>query len=292
MAAETNNGVKNENTKNISFSLHRMRRDGFRTGKGRVEMHRTSRDNAICAENLEEAMAASPEAYGRLDLIAFGFPCQDISQANPQGKGLAGKRSGVFFECMRIVQLLRPRWILIENVPRLLTINQGRDMAVVLHALAESGYGWAYRILDSQDFGLPQRRKRLFIVGRFGGVPAPQILFQQEGDCRDFTKVNAIQSAGGDLFAAEKSETADSCSCGKSGNEKRRIVSKTLNTSRRGASYVWREDYIAEIDGGGKRETARVSNGMDSGRFCVIGNAVSVPVAEWIGKRIMMFGDK
>ena len=51
-------------------------------------------------------------------------------------------------------------------------------------------------------------------------------------------------------------------------------------------------DRVWQLLGGGKRETARVSNGMDSGRFCVIGNAVSVPVAEWIGKRIMMFGDK
>lgn len=144
-------------------------------------MHRTSGNNAICSENLEKALAESPETYGHIDLIAFGFPCQDISNANPKGQGLKGKRSSIFFECMRIVDIFKPAWILIENVPRLLSINEGRDMAIVLQTMAKSGYWWAYRLLDSQYFGLAQRRKRVFIVGSFGNTGASKILFEPQG---------------------------------------------------------------------------------------------------------------
>lgn len=132
-------------------------------------MRGASRNNAICLESLEKALAENPKTYGHLDLIAFGFPCSDISNANPKGKGLKGEKSSIFFECMRIVDILTPSWVLIENVPRLLSIKGGRDMAIVLQTLAQSGYGWSYRILDSQYFGLAQRRKRVFIVGYFGG---------------------------------------------------------------------------------------------------------------------------
>lgn len=146
-------------------------------------MHRTSRNNAICFKGLEEALEKCPETYRHLDLIAFGFPCQDISNANPKGKGLEGKRSSIFFECMRIVNILNPTWLLIENVPRLLSINEGRDFTIVLQTLSESGYGYSWRILDSQYFGVAQRRRRVFIVGCFGNFCPPEILFEQKSGC-------------------------------------------------------------------------------------------------------------
>ena len=110
------------------------------------------------------------------DLIAGGFPCQDLSVAGKR-KGLAGERSGLAWEFMRIIRAVRPRCVLIENVPGLLSSNQGRDMAALIGTLAELGdglqYGVAYRILDSQWFGVPQRRRRVFIVGiRADGDPA------------------------------------------------------------------------------------------------------------------------
>lgn len=103
-----------------------------------------SGNNEVCFENLEEALAKNPETYQHLDLIAFGFPCQDISHANPKGKGIKGKKSSIFFECMRVIQLLIPQWILIENVPRLLSINKGEDFGIVLQTMAESGYGYCW----------------------------------------------------------------------------------------------------------------------------------------------------
>jgi DNA (cytosine-5)-methyltransferase 1 len=100
----------------------------------------------------------------RLDLLCGGFPCQDVSVAGRRA-GLAGERSGLFFEFARIIDAVRPRWVLVENVPGLLSSHGGRDFGVVLGTLADLGYGVAWRILDSRFFGVPQRRRRVFILG-------------------------------------------------------------------------------------------------------------------------------
>ena len=100
-------------------------------------------------------------------IIVGGFPCQDLSVAGKRA-GLDGVRSGLFWEIMRLVDELSPKWLILENVPGLLSSNGGRDIGVVLGALAERGYGFAYRVLDAQFFGVPQRRRRVFIVGCLG----------------------------------------------------------------------------------------------------------------------------
>lgn len=115
-----------------------------------------------------------------VDLICGGFPCQDVSVAGKRA-GLAGKRSGLWSEFHRIIALNRPRWVVIENVPGLLSSNGGRDFAVILSGLVELRYGVAWRILDSQYFGVAQRRRRVFIVGSLGDGCAAEILFEREG---------------------------------------------------------------------------------------------------------------
>lgn len=114
-----------------------------------------------------------------VELVCGGFPCQDLSVAGRRA-GLAGKRSGLFHEFMRIVAEIAPRWVLIENVAGLLSSSGGRDMGTVLGVLGQLGYGWSYRVLDSQYFGVPQRRRRVFIVGCSGGVCPPEVLFEPE----------------------------------------------------------------------------------------------------------------
>jgi DNA (cytosine-5)-methyltransferase 1 len=101
----------------------------------------------------------------RLDVLTFGSPCQDLSVAGKRA-GLDGDRSGLFWEAMRIAGdgPLRPRALLMENVEGLLSSNGGRDFALVLDAMAERGYRWSYRVLDSQHFGVPQRRRRVFVL--------------------------------------------------------------------------------------------------------------------------------
>mgnify|MGYP002408830625 CR=1 FL=1 len=115
-----------------------------------------------------------------VDVICGGFPCQDVSIAGKRA-GLAGERSGLWSEFARIIDELEPKWVVVENVPGLLSSNRGRDFATVIRWLAERGYGVAWRILDSQHFGVAQRRRRVFVVGSFGNGGAAEILFESEG---------------------------------------------------------------------------------------------------------------
>lgn len=115
----------------------------------------------------------------RVDLICGGFPCQDVSVAGRR-EGLAGERSGLWFDFLRILGRARPRWCVIENVPGLLSSNEGRDFATIIEGLVELGYGVCWRVLDAQYFGLAQRRRRVFIVGCLGDGSAASVLLEPE----------------------------------------------------------------------------------------------------------------
>ena len=120
------------------------------------------------------------------DLICGGFPCQDVSVAGRRA-GLAGQRSGLWFEFLRIITECTPRWVVIENVPGLLTSNRGRDFATVVHGLVECGYRVGWRVLDAQYDGLAQRRKRVFVVASLTTALAnpAQVLFERESSAWD-----------------------------------------------------------------------------------------------------------
>jgi len=113
-----------------------------------------------------------------VDLLVGGFPCQDVSVAG-QRRGLSGERSGLFYEFTRLLRLLRPTWCVIENVDGLLSNGLGADFAAVLSEMADVGYVGAWRVLDSQWFGVPQRRERVFLVGHSRDRAAAQaVLFE------------------------------------------------------------------------------------------------------------------
>lgn len=268
-------------------------------------MQRTSRKNGLCFKSLEKAVAESPETYRHINLFAFGFPCQDISQANSKAKGLRGERSSIFFECMRITDIFKPTWLLIENVPRLLSINEGRDFAVVLQTLSESGYGYSWRVFDSQYFGVAQRRKRVFIVGCLGKACPPEILFEQKSSVGDDKKVNKMgagricvsntlctrdgqkQDPTTETIVAQCLSSHDFAGSISALGRTRNIVAQTIGATPRGnTSFVWQDTYIAEANPDRKGEIAGLSHKLDARRGVVIGNAVTVNVAEWIGRRI------
>ena len=147
-----------------------------------------------------------------VDIITFGSPCQDLSIAGKRS-GLDGSRSGLFFEAVRIVKEMRekthgekPRFIVWENVPGAFSSNKGEDFKAVLEEVIRIkepqapplpppekgrwpcadcylGDGWsvAYRVLDAQYWGVPQRRARIFLVADFAGGRAPEVLFKSEG---------------------------------------------------------------------------------------------------------------
>jgi DNA (cytosine-5)-methyltransferase 1 len=116
-----------------------------------------------------------------VDVITFGSPCQDLSLAGKR-KGLAGERSGLFFEAIRIIRECRPALAVWENVPGALSSHAGRDFGAVLAAFRECGArDLAWRVLDSKYFGVAQRRRRVFLVADFRGERAGEILFEPEG---------------------------------------------------------------------------------------------------------------
>lgn len=138
------------------------------------------------AELIEDVKTISKDTFNgeSITLLAGGFPCQDLSVAG-QRKGLDGERSGLWFEFIRIISDHRPRWVVIENVPGLLSSNNGRDFAVILRGLVKCGYGVAWRVFDSQYDGVAQRRARVFIVASFGSERCAEILFEREGSAWD-----------------------------------------------------------------------------------------------------------
>jgi len=114
------------------------------------------------------------------DLFCGGFPCQDVSIAGKR-KGLCGARSGLFFEIIRIVRKKQPRYILLENVKGLLSSNKGWDFARILVELGNAGYSVEWAVYNSKNFGVPQNRERVFIVGCLGGERGSKIFPIGEG---------------------------------------------------------------------------------------------------------------
>ena len=120
-----------------------------------------------------------------INLLVGGTPCQSFSVAGLR-KGLDDPRGNLALVYLGIADHFRPRWIVWENVPGVLSSNKGRDFGSFLGALGELGYGWAYRVLDAQFFGVAQRRRRVFVVGCLGDwASAAAVLFERQSLRRD-----------------------------------------------------------------------------------------------------------
>ena len=120
-----------------------------------------------------------PEEIPKSDIWCFGFPCQDISVAGKQ-KGLAGERSGIFYDILKLLKSKRtedkPKWLLIENVKNLLSIDKGEGFTEVLFEISEAGYDAEWHLINSKDYGVPQNRERVFIIGYLRGESGREIL--------------------------------------------------------------------------------------------------------------------
>lgn len=225
-------------------------------------------------------------------VLTAGWPCQDISVAG-RGKGLSGERSGLFYEVIRLLDELRPRWFVLENVPRLLSLNGGRDMGAVVGALAECGYGIAYRVLDASGFGTAQRRRRIFFVGYLGdnGNRPAQVLFDREGLCVHSAPAGATQpqrrrtvkgslDASGrvDPVAALTAQGVGTCGADDNQAQAGHLLAGTDGVRR--LMPVECERLQGFPDGWTDVAT-------DSARYRMLGNAVAVPVVEWIATRLV-----
>ena len=119
------------------------------------------------------------DQYEPIDLLVGGTPCQSFSIAGLRG-GLDDDRGNLALQFLRLADRTRARWVVWENVPGVLSSNGGRDFGSILGGLGKLGYGWAYRVLDAQFFGVAQRRRRVFVVGYLGDWRrAAAVLFER-----------------------------------------------------------------------------------------------------------------
>jgi DNA (cytosine-5)-methyltransferase 1 len=198
---------------------------------------------------------------GAIDLICGGFPCQDLSVAGKRA-GLTGERSGLWFEFARVIDELEPRWVVIENVPGLLSSNKGKDFAVIVQWLAERGYGVSWRVLDAQYFGVAQRRRRVFIVASLGNGRCTEVLFEREGMSGDTPQ---SRKAGEEIAGTVTDRVGGSGSGWARWNEEQGLVSTTLQAHHRrdNADETFAIAYnIQHNDGGEHKRKDRPNGGL------------------------------
>lgn len=124
---------------------------------------------------LHDDIRTLKEIPPEIELIAAGFPCQDLSSSGLK-EGIGGKRSSLVGEVFRLLSKRRTQWVLIENVHFMLHLNRGAAIKEIVSSLEELGYKWAHRVLDSAAFGLPQRRRRVFILASLDFDPREVLL--------------------------------------------------------------------------------------------------------------------
>ena len=159
-----------------------------------------------------DARKIKPEELPDIDLITGGFPCQSFSIAG-QRKGFEDTRGTLFFEIARIAAVKKPKYLFLENVPGLLSHDRGRTFKTILSALDELGYDVAWQVLNSKDFGVPQSRKRLYIVGFLRTKCAGQILSFKEANSK--TTVQIFPGKEGDrIYSSEGESITLTCNAG------------------------------------------------------------------------------
>ena len=222
------------------------------------------------------------------DLLAAGFPCQDLSQAG-ETRGIKGGRSGLVGEVFRLLETHDVPWVLLENVPFMLRLGRGAAMSFIVKRLEQLGYKWAYRVIDARAFGLPQRRERVYLLASREADPGP-LLFKGDkqppdgGDYRGracgFYWTEGIRGLGwavGAVPTLKGGSTVGIPSPPAIWLPDGRIVTPNLRDAERLQGF--RADWTKPAE----------KVGRASFRWKLVGNAVSVPVAHWIGDRLARF---
>jgi DNA (cytosine-5)-methyltransferase 1 len=125
-------------------------------------------------KNYGDATKIITSELPEFDLLLAGFPCQSFSIAGKRG-GFEDTRGTLFFEIARIAKDKRPSYLLLENVKGLLSHDKGNTFATIISTIDELGYDCQWNVLNSKDFGVPQNRERVFIVGHLRGIPRPKV---------------------------------------------------------------------------------------------------------------------
>ena len=226
------------------------------------------------AEKLGDITAIQTHNLPRIDLVTFGFPCQDLSVANKGRKGLEGDRSSLFFEAIRIIRDKKPKYFIFENVKGTFNSNNGEDFKIILKSIADIGYDGQWQLLNTRWF-LPQNRERIYFIGYPRGQCPPEIFplgtDQEESDYR------------------------------KTQGKTTTPVKQGWGNLQNDASYLIEDvkDYMVKIKSDIRRFTPLECERLqgfpdnwtdcapDTRRYQALGNAVSVPVVKAIGEKLL-----
>ena len=220
-----------------------------------------------------------------VDAIVGGFPCQDLSQAGLTA-GLDGERSGLVEEIFRLAAKSRPRWIVLENVPFMLQLRHGNAMRRIVQSIEDLGYLWAWRVVDTNGFGLPQRRERVFLVASRDGDPAEILLADDNPWERPKTAIGRLahgfywtEGRGGLGWAVDAIPTLKNGSAIGIPSPPAilmpdgRVIKPDIRDAERLQGFA--ENWTLPAEDVGRAST----------RWGLVGSAVSVPVAAWLGSR-------
>jgi DNA (cytosine-5)-methyltransferase 1 len=215
-----------------------------------------------------DATLLIPQKLPRFDLLVAGFPCQPFSVAGRR-HGFQDVRGTLFFDICRVLEARQPRMFILENVKGLLSHDHGRTFRTIIYALVSLGYGVQWKVLNSKNFGVPQHRERVYIVGYLGGQPGPKI-FRPSGESNPYTTLGVTAKT-----AVARTLTAGGHS---GGNHSGMTILRTSGGDRRLTPNEW-ERLQGFPDGW--------TTGSDSQRYKQCGNAVTVPVAEALFRALL-----
>lgn len=225
------------------------------------------------------------QSLPQVDVITAGFPCTDLSQVG-RTAGIGGHASGLVREVFRLIEQSPPTWVVLENVPNMLSLHGGAPMRAVTSWFDDHGWNWAYRIVDSQHFGVRQRRRRVFVVASRTEDPR-RVLFADDAPPEAASRAHAAYG-----FSWTEGNRGLGWGPG---------VTPTL---RGGSSVgiasppgVWIKGQVPglsivrpTIEAGERLQGFRAGwtsrAGREGVRWKLVGNAVTVPVAAWIGRRL------
>jgi DNA (cytosine-5)-methyltransferase 1 len=282
------------------------------SGIGGVEvgLHRNGHQTLMFCENMEPAKAVLSHQFPDIplysdvralkglpdcDLVAAGFPCQDLSQAGRK-QGIEGVKSGlveVLFDLIRKKRTRKPEWLLIENVPYMLHLDGGSAMNMLIDNLEDLGYQWAYRVVDARSFGVPQRRPRVIMLA------------SRKNDPKEVLYVDDARHPADDMRPSDIDESLVYGFYWTEGSRgvgwAREAVPPIKGGSGLGipsAPAVWvpKENFVGTID---IRDAERLqgfpadwtlpiveAGYRNNHRWTLVGNAVCAEVSTWIGSRL------
>ena len=230
-----------------------------------------------------------------VDVISAGFPCQDLSQAG-RTAGITGERSGLVGHVFRLLDAARrpPTWVVFENVKNMLPLDAGRAMRYLVGELEVRGYRWAYRVVDARFTGVPQRRQRVLLVASRTADPADVLFADDAGepdedthyrhDAYGFYWTEGVRGLG---WARDAVPTLK----GGSGFGIPSPPAIWLPGSPLKRRFVTPDVKATEILQGFEPDwTASAQRASRNPRWTLVGNAVTVPVAGWLGRRLVTPG--